>query len=56
MKNIVLGITASISAYKAVDLTRRLKERNYAVQGVMTQGAQAFAHLGSSGCGLPGAQ
>lgn len=42
MKNIVLGITGGIAAYKAADLTRRLIERKHTVQVVMTQGAQAF--------------
>ncbi len=41
-RNILLGVTGGIAAYKACDLTRRLRERGYAVQVVMTQGAQAF--------------
>ena len=42
MRNVVLGITGSIAAYKAVELTRCLKEKGHAVQIVMTQSAQAF--------------
>lgn len=41
-RNILLGITGGIAAYKACDLTRRLRERGYEVQVVMTSGAQSF--------------
>lgn len=41
-RNILLGVTGGIAAYKACDLTRRLRERGHDVQVVMTQGAQAF--------------
>lgn len=41
-RNILLGITGGIAAYKACELTRRLRERGYEVQVVMTEGAQAF--------------
>ncbi len=41
-RNILLGVTGGIAAYKACDLTRRLRERGHEVQIVMTQGAQAF--------------
>ena len=39
---IVLGVTASIGAYKAGDLVRRLKERGCAVTCVLTKEAQHF--------------
>ncbi|MFI4954502.1 MAG: bifunctional phosphopantothenoylcysteine decarboxylase/phosphopantothenate--cysteine ligase CoaBC [Gammaproteobacteria bacterium] len=42
MKNIILGITASIAAYKAAELTRLLKQQGAEVQIVMTEHAQAF--------------
>ncbi len=41
-RNILLGVTGGIAAYKACDLTRRLRERGHEVQVVMTSGAQAF--------------
>lgn len=41
-RNILLGISGGIAAYKACDLTRRLRERGYEVQVVMTEGAHAF--------------
>ena len=41
-KNILLGVTGGIAAYKAPDLVRRLRERGATVQVVMTEGAQAF--------------
>ncbi|MEN8720802.1 MAG: bifunctional phosphopantothenoylcysteine decarboxylase/phosphopantothenate--cysteine ligase CoaBC [Oceanococcaceae bacterium] len=41
-RNILLGISGGIAAYKACDLTRRLRERGHAVQVVMTAGAQEF--------------
>jgi phosphopantothenoylcysteine decarboxylase len=40
--NIVLGVTGSIAAYKAVDLTSLLVKRNCAVNVVMTADAQRF--------------
>jgi phosphopantothenoylcysteine decarboxylase/phosphopantothenate--cysteine ligase len=39
---IVLGVTGGIAAYKAPDLTRRLRERGAEVQVVLTAGAQRF--------------
>ena len=42
MKNIILGITGSISAYKAADITNRLIDKNYQVHVVMTHAATAF--------------
>lgn len=41
-KTIVLGVTGSIAAYKAVSLARRLMAEGAAVQVVMTQNAQRF--------------
>jgi len=41
-KNIVLGITGGIAAYKAAELTRLLVKDNINVQVVMTQGGQQF--------------
>jgi phosphopantothenoylcysteine decarboxylase / phosphopantothenate---cysteine ligase len=38
-KNIVLGVTASIAAYKACDIVRRLREHAYSVDVVMTADA-----------------
>ncbi len=41
-KNIVLAVTGGIAAYKSAILVRRLKDANFNVRVVMTQGAQAF--------------
>ena len=41
-KQIVLGITGGIAAYKSPDIVRRLKEVGADVRVVMTTGAQAF--------------
>jgi len=41
-KNILLGVTGGIAAYKSVSLVRRLKERGANVQVVMTDAAQEF--------------
>lgn len=41
-KRIILGVTGSISAYKAADLVSQLKKRNYDVHVVMTQSACKF--------------
>ena len=41
-KTILLGISGSISAYKAADLTNELTKLGYAVDVVMTQSSQAF--------------
>lgn len=41
-KSILLGITGSIAAYKAIDLTRRLIDLGAEVTVVMTKGAQSF--------------
>ena len=41
-KNIVLGITGSIAAFKAADLVSQLAKRGYEVHVVMTHDAQEF--------------
>lgn len=41
-KNILLGITAGIAAYKSADLVRRLRDANAHVRVVMTSRAKAF--------------
>ena len=41
-KNIVLGITGGIAAYKTPELVRRLKEHGANIRVVMTEGAKAF--------------
>ena len=41
-REIVLGVTGSIAAYKACDILRRLQERGCHVSIVMTQGAEQF--------------
>jgi phosphopantothenoylcysteine decarboxylase/phosphopantothenate--cysteine ligase len=41
-RNIVLGVTGGIAAYKSAELVRRLRERGANVRVVMTQGAEAF--------------
>ncbi len=42
IKNILLGVTGGIAAYKSAVLVRRLKDAGYAVRVIMTAGAQAF--------------
>jgi phosphopantothenoylcysteine decarboxylase/phosphopantothenate--cysteine ligase len=39
---IALGVTGGIAAYKAADIARRLQERGFTVQVVMTAAAQEF--------------
>lgn len=41
-RNIVLGVSGGIAAYKAVDLVRRLQDRGAAVRVVMTTAATEF--------------
>ena len=41
-KRILLGVTGGIAAYKSAELTRRLQDRGFDVQVVMTAGAQQF--------------
>ena len=42
MKNILLGITGSIAAYKAADLANQLTKIGYNVEVVMTESAMKF--------------
>lgn len=42
MKNIILGVSGSISAYKAADITNRLIDKNFQVNVVMTKAGTAF--------------
>ncbi len=39
MKKIVLGVTSSVSIYKACDILRRFQEKGFEVQVIMTQNA-----------------
>ena len=41
-KNILLGVTASIAAYKVCDLITELRQKNYLVTAVMTEDAKNF--------------
>lgn len=41
-KNIVLGVTGGIAAYKSAELVRRLKDKGANVRVVMTKGGKAF--------------
>lgn len=41
-KNILLGVTGGIAAYKSADLVRRLQEVEIDVRVVMTKGAEQF--------------
>ena len=41
-KNIVLGVTGSIAAYKAADLASLLVKKGHKIHAVMTPGAQKF--------------
>jgi phosphopantothenoylcysteine synthetase/decarboxylase len=42
MKKIILGITSSISAYKACDLTRLFVKSGYSVHCILTENAKAL--------------
>mgnify|MGYP001027923740 CR=1 FL=1 len=42
MKNIVLGVTGSIAAYKAADIASRLVKKGFDVHVVMTPAAAEF--------------
>ncbi len=42
MKNIVLGVTGSIAAYKAADITNHLTKAGYNVDVIMTKGSMEF--------------
>lgn len=41
-KNIIVGVTAGIAAYKAVDLVSKLKKQNANVEVIMTENATKF--------------
>ncbi len=41
-KNIVIGITGGIAAYKAVDVVSRLKKKDYNINVIMTESAKKF--------------
>ena len=41
-KNILLGVTGSIAAYKACDLIRALKDKDFVVDVIMTKEAKEF--------------
>ncbi len=42
MKRIILGVSGSISAYKAADITNRLIDKDFQVDVVMTKASTAF--------------
>ncbi len=42
MKNIVLGVTGSIAAYKAADIANSLTKQGYSVNVIMTDAARKF--------------
>lgn len=56
---IVLAVTGSISAYKAIDLTRELSKKNHSVRVILTRGAlqfvktEIFTYLGAQEVYLP---
>ena len=41
-KRVLLGVTASIAAYKSADIVRRLQDKGYRVSVVMTKEAEKF--------------
>ncbi|HAQ55032.1 MAG TPA: bifunctional 4'-phosphopantothenoylcysteine decarboxylase/phosphopantothenoylcysteine synthetase, partial [Anaerovibrio sp.] len=41
-KNVILGVTGGIAAYKSVDLASRLRKAGANVHVIMTKGAQNF--------------
>lgn len=41
-KRIILAVSGSISAYKAADLTSKLKKKGYEVNVIMTEASKAF--------------
>ena len=41
-KNILLGITGSIAAYKAAEITSKLKKEGWDVKVVMTKSSASF--------------
>ena len=42
MKNIALGITGSIAAYKAADIANKITKLGYSVTAIMTKSAIEF--------------
>ncbi len=42
MKNIILGVTGSIAAYKAADIANNLTKKGYNVEVIMTRSAREF--------------
>lgn len=42
IKNVVVAVTGGIAAYKACELTSRLKKAGYEVRCIMTEHAQKF--------------
>ena len=42
MKNVVLGVSGSVAAYRACDLARELMRRDFSVRACLTDGAQRF--------------
>ncbi len=42
MKNMILGVTGSIAAYKAADLAHRFYKQGYQVEVILTNGATKF--------------
>ncbi|MCK5580393.1 MAG: hypothetical protein KAJ18_03880 [Candidatus Omnitrophica bacterium] len=41
-KQVVLGVTGSIAAYKAADIIRRLQDKDFSVSVIMTKASQEF--------------
>ena len=48
-KEIILGVTASIAAYKACEIIRSLREEGFEVTVIMTGGGQGVYHPFDSG-------
>ena len=44
IRQVVLGVTGGIAAYKAAEVVRRLRQQELAVQVVMTEAACSFVH------------
>lgn len=42
VKNIILGVTGCIAAYKAIDLTSHLKKQGFQIKTILTQNACEF--------------
>jgi phosphopantothenoylcysteine decarboxylase/phosphopantothenoylcysteine decarboxylase/phosphopantothenate--cysteine ligase len=42
VKNVLLGVTGSIAAYKAAEITRLLVKRGFSVRVIMTKSAERF--------------